>query len=93
MLNSVIIEDAIDKIISTENNSITFSLAVVRGKWEVSHFKVKISYRLAKSSDFKKGREIRVCGCLRELQGDLFISAECLEFKKTFNPLLDLDEI
>ena len=92
MLNSLLIEGTIDKIVSTENNSIIFSLAVAGREGEISHFKVKAFGKLAKSSDLKIGRELRIVGCLRELQGDLFIIAEHLEFKKTFNPLLDLDE-
>ena len=92
MLNSLIIEGVIDKIVSTENNSIIFSLAVARREGEISHFKVKAFGKLAKSSDLKTGRELRIVGCLRELQGDLFIIAEYLDFKPLSNTSLLLDE-
>lgn len=88
MLNSLVIESTVDRIMR-EDDSIVFSIIVGEKLVEISRFKVSVFGKFAENYNLRKGTELRVCGRLRELNGDVFIVAEHFNFKETFNPLLD----
>lgn len=89
MLNSLIIEGTISKIMNRGDGSVVFSLIVENRLGEISHFEVRTFGKLAENHILRKGTELRICGCLRETHNSVFIIAEALDIKKIFNPLLD----